>query len=71
LLGFAWAWNPITVALALAALVLLIGVLLILLSVAGMPGQVFLQDYGLRFILPRLPVSDAFNRQPGNSAGPL
>jgi hypothetical protein len=35
--------------------VLLSAVLVILLSVVGMPGQVFLQGFGLRFIAARSP----------------
>jgi MFS family permease len=53
--GLGWAWNPFTVFLALAALLLFCSVLLILLSIVGMPGQVFLQDFGMRFIASRFP----------------
>jgi hypothetical protein len=55
LAGLAWVWNLSTISLALAALALLIAVLVILLSLAGMPGQVFLQGFGLRFIAARSP----------------
>jgi hypothetical protein len=55
LVGLAWVWNLPTISLALAALVLLSAVLVILLSVVGMPGQVFLQGFGLRFIAARSP----------------
>jgi hypothetical protein len=55
LLGHAWVWNLPTISLAVAALVLLSAVLVILLSVVGMPGQVFLQGFGLRFIAARSP----------------
>jgi hypothetical protein len=55
LVGLAWVWNLPTISLALAALVLLSTVLVILLSVVGMPGQVFLQGFGLRFIAARSP----------------
>ena len=55
LVGLAWVWNLPTISLALAALVLLIAIVLILLSAAGMPGQVFLQSFGLRFIAARSP----------------
>jgi hypothetical protein len=53
--GFVWVWNPVTILLASAALMLLTVLQLILLSIVGMPGQVFLQDYGMRFIAPRFP----------------
>ena len=55
LVGLAWVWNLLTISLALAALLLLSAILVILLSVVGMPGQVFLQDFGLRFIAARSP----------------
>jgi hypothetical protein len=55
LAGFAWVWNLPTISLALGALVLLSAALVILLSVVGMPGQVFLQSFGLRFIAARSP----------------
>ena len=53
--GFVWVWNPVTVLLASAGLALLTVVQLVLLSLIGMPGQVFLQDYGMRFIAARFP----------------
>jgi hypothetical protein len=62
--GVAWVWTPFTIVLAGLALVLLMGLLLILLSVAGMPGQVFLQGFGMRFISPRIPALDALWRNP-------
>jgi hypothetical protein len=55
LLGLTWAWNPLTTALASAALLLLIAVVLILLSVVGMPGQLLIQNLGIRFISARVP----------------
>ncbi|HEV2176053.1 MAG TPA: hypothetical protein VGW33_02450 [Terriglobia bacterium] len=55
LLGLLWSWNPFTVALAATALVVLLGLVLVLLSLAGMPAQVFIQDYGIRFVAPRVP----------------
>jgi hypothetical protein len=55
LLGVAWAWTPLAILLAVLALLLLMGLLLLLLSVAGMPGQVFLQSFGICFIAPRAP----------------
>jgi hypothetical protein len=53
LAGFTWVWSLPTIFLALVALVLLIAVLVVLFSVVGMPGQVFLQSFGLRFIAAR------------------
>ena len=55
LVGVAWVWNPLTLFLASLGLVLLMGALLLLMSVVGMPGQVFLQDMGIRFIGSRVP----------------
>jgi FtsH-binding integral membrane protein len=55
LVGLTWVWSLSTITLALVALLLLCAVLVILLSAAGMPGQVFLQDFGLRFITARSP----------------
>jgi hypothetical protein len=53
--GLAWVWSLPTITLTLAALTLLIALLVVLLSGVGMPGQVFLQDFGLRFIAARSP----------------
>jgi hypothetical protein len=55
LVGLTWVWTPVTTILAGAALLLLMALLLILMGVAGMPGQVFLQTFGLRFMAPRVP----------------
>jgi hypothetical protein len=55
LVGLTWVWSLPTISLALAALAVLIAVLVMLLSVVGMPGQVFLQDFSLRFIAARSP----------------
>ncbi len=55
MLGLVWFWNPLTTLLALAGLGVLMGVLLILLTVVGMPGQVLLQDFGMRFVASRVP----------------
>ncbi|MGD1157318.1 MAG: hypothetical protein ABSA41_16015 [Terriglobia bacterium] len=60
--GFAWVWNPVTMLLGVVALLLLTGLLFILLSVAGMPGQVYLQNYGVRFIASRAPSLEALCR---------
>jgi len=55
LVGVAWVWNPLTLFLASLGLLLLMTVLLLLMSVVGMPGQVFLQSMGVRFIASRVP----------------
>jgi len=55
LVGLAWVWNPVTVVLAGAAVLLFMALLLTLMGVAGMPGQVFLQTFGLRFMAARVP----------------
>lgn len=55
LVGVAWAWTPLAILLAALAILLLMGLLLLLLSIAGMPGQVFLQSFGICFIAPRTP----------------
>jgi hypothetical protein len=59
LVGLTWAWSLPTISLAVAALLLLIAILVILLSAVGMPGQVFLQDFGLCFIAARSPSLEA------------
>ena len=68
LVGLAWTWNPFTVALAATALVVLLALVLVLLSVAGMPAQVFIQDYGIRFMGARSPALAALlpNDEPGD-----
>ena len=55
IVGLAWAWNPVTMFLAAVALAIFTGLLFSLLSVVGMPGQVYLQNYGVRFIASRVP----------------
>jgi hypothetical protein len=62
MVGLAWAWNPVTILLGVVALGLLTGLLFALLSVAGMPGQVYLQNYGVRFIASRVPSLGALCR---------
>jgi hypothetical protein len=59
LVGLTWAWSLPTISLAFAALLLLCAILVILLSAVGMPGQVFLQDFGLCFIAARSPSVEA------------
>jgi len=63
-LGLPWVWNTPTFLLAGAGLVLLSGLVLILLSVVGMPGQVFLQDFGIYFLASRFPSLEAMWRIP-------
>jgi hypothetical protein len=55
LLGFLWTWNPLTVSLTVAGFSVLIGLVLIVLSVVGMPAQVLIQDFGIHFIASRFP----------------
>ena len=71
LLGLAWAWNPLTTALASTALLLLIGAILILLSVVGMPGQLLIQNFGIRFISARVPALKALLHAEGQAAVPF
>lgn len=58
--GLAWVWNPLTIFLGIVALSIFTGLLFALLSVVGMPGQAFLQNYGVRFIASRVPAVDDF-----------
>jgi len=57
--GLTWVWSLTTISLVVVASVLLSAALLVLLSGVGMPGQVFLQDFGLRFIAARSPSLEA------------
>jgi hypothetical protein len=52
--GLAWVWNPVTFFLGAIALSIFTALLFALLSVIGMPGQVYLQNYGVRFIASRV-----------------
>jgi hypothetical protein len=54
MIGLAWVWNPVTIFLGGLALCIFTGLLFALLSVVGMPGQVYLQNYGVRFIASRV-----------------
>ncbi len=54
-IGTVWTWNAATVTLALMAGTMLSGVLLVALSVASMPGQVFLQNLAIRFVSTHFP----------------
>ncbi len=60
--GLAWAWNPVTICFGALALGIFTGLLFALLSVVGMPGQVYLQNYGVRFIASRVPSLGALCR---------
>jgi hypothetical protein len=53
-LGLVWAWNALTIPLGALALGIFTPLLFALLSVVGMPGQVYLQNYGVRFIASRV-----------------
>lgn len=55
MVGLAWAWNPVTVVFGAIFLCLFTALLFALLSVIGMPGQVYLQNFGVRFIASRNP----------------
>jgi hypothetical protein len=68
LLGLVWTWNPLTTALASAALLLLIVAILVLLSVVGMPGQLLIQNFGIRFIGARVPALKALLHSDGQAA---
>jgi hypothetical protein len=63
--GLAWAWNPVTISLAALAMCIFTGLLFALLSVVGMPGQVYLQNYGVRFIASRVPSLQTLCRTSG------
>ncbi len=58
-LGVHWVWTPLTTLVAGAAILLLVGLLLAVMALAGMPGQVFLQTFGMRFVTPRVPALQA------------
>jgi hypothetical protein len=70
LVGLTWAWSPTTIILGAVAVGLLTALLFVLLSVVGMPGQVFLQDYGLRFIASRTPALEALRRASATGGEP-
>jgi hypothetical protein len=60
--GLAWVWNPVTTVFGALALCIFTALLFALLSVVGMPGQVYLQNYGVRFIASRVPSLGALCR---------
>jgi hypothetical protein len=55
MVGLAWGWNPVTILLGATGLFIFSLLLFVLLSVAGMPGQVYLQNYGICFVASRVP----------------
>lgn len=57
--GIGWDWTPVTTLIAGVALLLLVGLLFAVMGVVSMPGQVFLQTFGMRFIAPRVPALHA------------
>lgn len=69
LLGGVWAWNSFTILLAAVAALVLSTALLMVLGVVGMPGQVFIQDFGLRFIASRYPSFQSVWRASGAPDG--
>ena len=70
LMGLAWVWNLPTIGLAAVVSALLGAVLVILLGAVGMPGQVFLQSFGLRFIAARSPSLEALCAVSGRRGTP-
>lgn len=60
--GLAWVWNPVTIVLGVFALIIFTSLLFSVMSVIGMPGQVYLQNYGVRFIASRVPSLGALCR---------
>src|SRR5664279_3224567 len=60
--GLEWAWNPATFAVGALALGIFSALLFSILSVIGMPGQVYLQNYGVRFMASRAPALEALCR---------
>jgi hypothetical protein len=62
MVGLVWAWNPLTIVLGALALCIFTALLFALLSMVGMPGQVYLQNYGVRFIASRVPSLGALCR---------
>jgi hypothetical protein len=50
-----WIWNAATIALVAGGMAVFTSVVLLVLSLVSMPSQVFLQDFGMRFIAARLP----------------
>ena len=70
LVGLVWVWNPLTMFLGAVALCIFTTLLFGLLSVVGMPGQVYLQNYGVRFIASRVSSLAALCREAGPGGRP-
>lgn len=69
LMGLVWSWNALTMVLGATAMLVLSGLLFAILSVVGMPGQVYLQNYGVLFIASRHPPLQDFWRQAAAPSG--
>jgi hypothetical protein len=69
LMGLTWVWSLPTISLAFVALLLLCAILIMLLGAVGMPGQVFLQDFSLRFIAARSPSLETLCSVSGRRGG--
>lgn len=69
-LGMTWTWNLFTIGVGACALGALTAIVFALLSVAGMPGQVYLQYFGVRFIGSRVESVGALCRTP-DAANPF
>ncbi len=67
LVGVVWVWTPFTIVVTALALSNLMGLVLVLLGVAGMPGQVYLQTFGMRFLSPRHSTLDSLWQGPSSS----
>jgi hypothetical protein len=64
MVGLHWVWSPFTIVLGALAVLLLTGVMLVLVSVVGMPGQVLLQGFGIHFAASRFPTLESGWRSP-------
>ncbi len=53
--GMRWVWNAATLVITAGGIGILMMVVLLVLSLASMPSQVFLQNFGMRFVAARLP----------------
>jgi len=69
--GMKWVWNGATLAIAAGGMGTLMMVVLLVLSLASMPGQVFLQNFGIRFIAARLPSLEVLLIHPNITIGSL
>ena len=64
LLGLAWTWNAFTIAVSASGLAVVISLVLVVLSVVGMPAQVLIQDFGICFLASRFPTVEALLPSP-------